>query len=74
MSDHVHSPFGSDRFGQLPERFARFSGTPKFILGQTLLVAVCIALNAIAVSPRWDPIRSSCSTWRPSRTPRTPHR
>jgi hypothetical protein len=27
MSDHVHSPFGSDRFGQLRERFARFSAT-----------------------------------------------
>jgi uncharacterized membrane protein len=55
MSDHVHSPFGSDRFGQSAERFARFFGTPKFILGQTALVAVWIALNAIAISLRWDP-------------------
>jgi uncharacterized membrane protein len=56
MSDHVHGPFGSDpRFGQAAERFARFFGTPKFILGQTLLVAVWIALNAMAVSLRWDP-------------------
>jgi uncharacterized membrane protein len=55
MSDHVHSPFGSDRFGQAAERFARFFGTPKFILGQTALVAVWIALNAIAISLRWDP-------------------
>ena len=55
MSNHVHAPFGSDRFGQAAERFARFFGTPKFILGQTLLVAVWIALNAVAVSLRWDP-------------------
>jgi len=55
MSDHAHSPFGTDRFGRAAERFARFFGTPKFILGQTLLVAVWIALNAIAVSLRWDP-------------------
>jgi uncharacterized membrane protein len=55
MSDHVHSPFGPDRFGQTAERFARFFGTPKFILGQSLLVAVWIALNAIAFSLRWDP-------------------
>lgn len=55
MSDHAHSPFDSDRFGRAAERFARFFGTPKFILGQTLLVAIWIALNAIAVSLRWDP-------------------
>ena len=55
MSEHVHSPFGADRFGKSAERFARFFGTPRFIIGQTLLVAVWIALNAIAVSLRWDP-------------------
>jgi uncharacterized membrane protein len=55
MSDHAHSPFGSDRFGQGAERFARFFGTPRFIIGQTVLVAAWIALNAVAVSLRWDP-------------------
>jgi uncharacterized membrane protein len=55
MPDHVHAPFGSDRFGQAAERFARLFGTPRFILGQTLLVVVWIALNAVAVSLRWDP-------------------
>jgi uncharacterized membrane protein len=55
MPDHLHSPFGSDRFGRSAERFARFFGTPKFIVGQTVLVAVWIALNAIAISLRWDP-------------------
>jgi uncharacterized membrane protein len=55
MSNHVHTPFGSDRFGQGAERFARFFGTPRFILGQTLLVAIWIAVNAVAVSLRWDP-------------------
>ena len=55
MSGHAHSPFGSDRFGQTAERFARFFGTPKFIVGQTLLVVVWIVLNAAAVSLRWDP-------------------
>ena len=55
MSDHVHSPFGSDRFGQTAERFARFFGTPNFIVGQTVLVVVWIALNAAAVGLRWDP-------------------
>jgi uncharacterized membrane protein len=55
MVEHLHSPFGTDRFGILAERFARFFGTPKFIIGQTLLVMVWIALNAIAISLRWDP-------------------
>jgi uncharacterized membrane protein len=55
MSEHQHSPFGTDRFGQLAERFARFFGTPQFIVGQTLLVAVWIALNVIALRLRWDP-------------------
>jgi uncharacterized membrane protein len=55
MSDRLHSPFGTDGFGRTAERFARFFGTPRFIIGQTMLVAVWIALNAMAVTLRWDP-------------------
>lgn len=55
MNNHLHSPFGRDRFGQTAEHFARFFGTPRFIIGQTALVALWIALNALAVSFRWDP-------------------
>lgn len=55
MREHLHGPFGNDRFGQVAERFARFFGTPQFILGQTVLVAVWIAINAVAFSLRWDP-------------------
>ena len=47
--------FGSDRFGVAAERFARFFGTPRFILGQTVIVVVWIALNAAAVAFQWDP-------------------
>ena len=50
-----HGAFGNDRFGVLAERFARFFGTPRFIIGQTLLVALWIALNAAAFSFQWDP-------------------
>jgi uncharacterized membrane protein len=49
------SPFGSDRFGLLAERFARFFGTPQFIISQTVLVVAWITLNAVVVSLRWDP-------------------
>jgi uncharacterized membrane protein len=50
-----HGAFGNDRFGVLAERFARFFGTPRFIVGQTVLVLVWIALNAAAFSFTWDP-------------------
>ncbi len=52
---HLHGAFGADGFGRRAEGFARFFGTPKFLVGQTMLVAVWIALNAAAVSLRWDP-------------------
>jgi uncharacterized membrane protein len=55
VADHVHSPFGTDTFGRIAERFARFFGTPQFIIGQTVLVAAWIAANAVALSLRWDP-------------------
>jgi uncharacterized membrane protein len=55
VTDRVHSPFGNDTFGRLAERFARFFGTPQFIIGQTMIVVAWIAVNAIALSLRWDP-------------------
>jgi uncharacterized membrane protein len=50
-----HGAFGSDRFGVLAERFARFFGTPRFIIGQTVLVVAWIAANAAAFGFQWDP-------------------
>ncbi len=55
VADRLRSPFGNDRFGRLAERFARFFGTPQFIIGQTILVVAWIAVNVVAVSLRWDP-------------------
>ena len=52
--DH-HSTFGQDDFGRWAERGARFFGTPQYIVGQTIIVIIWIALNAAAVSLRWDP-------------------
>ena len=42
----MRGAFGRDRFGRAAERFARFFGTPRFIVGQTVLVALWILLNA----------------------------
>src|SRR2546421_11708372 len=50
-----HGAFGSAPFGRGAERAARFFGTPHYIVGQTLAVAIWIALNSVAISLRWDP-------------------
>ena len=52
---HLFDAFGPDVFGQRAEAFARFFGTPRFLIAQTLVVAVWVALNAVAVTARWDP-------------------
>lgn len=52
---HVPSAFGEDAFGRRAEAAARFFGTPKYIAGQTAVVIAWVAVNAVAVSLRWDP-------------------
>jgi uncharacterized membrane protein len=44
------SAFGSDWFGQKAERFARFFGTPTFLISQTLLVGIWIVLNVWGIA------------------------
>jgi uncharacterized membrane protein len=53
--DVHHGTFGADAFGRRAERAARFFGTPQYILGQTLVVLLWIALNSIAIVQHWDP-------------------
>jgi uncharacterized membrane protein len=53
--EELHAPFGADRFGANAERVARFFGTPKYLIGQSIVVALWIAVNAAAVAFRWDP-------------------
>jgi uncharacterized membrane protein len=47
--EHLASPFGQDAFGNLAERVARLFGTPKYIISQTAIVIVWIAINAVAL-------------------------
>ena len=51
----MHGPFGGDTFGRRAESFARFFGTPQFLIGQTVVVVAWIVLNVVAISMRWDP-------------------
>jgi uncharacterized membrane protein len=50
-----HGAFGEDPFGRAAERAARFFGTPRYIIGQTLIVIAWIALNSVALMSHWDP-------------------
>ncbi len=47
---HLHSLFGDDWFALKAEAFARFFGTPLFLVGQTVVVAVWIGLNVSGVT------------------------
>jgi uncharacterized membrane protein len=42
----LHSAFGSDAFGRLAEKAARFFGTPQYIVGQTVAVLAWVVLNS----------------------------
>jgi uncharacterized membrane protein len=50
-----HGAFGQDAFGRGAEKTARFFGTPQYIIGQSIVVLIWIALNSLALSFRWDP-------------------
>jgi uncharacterized membrane protein len=45
----------ADAVGQFTEGIARFFGTGSYLLLQTIVVIVWIALNVFAVHLRWDP-------------------
>jgi uncharacterized membrane protein len=53
--EHLHPAFGPDRFGAGAEHAARFFGTPRYILGQSVVVVIWIIINAAALALRWDP-------------------
>jgi uncharacterized membrane protein len=50
-----HTAFGEDAFGRRAEKLARFFGTPQYILSQTIIVILWIALNSVGWVYHWDP-------------------
>jgi uncharacterized membrane protein len=44
---HLEPAFGGDWFGLKAESFARFFGTPTFLIAQTIIVALWILVNAV---------------------------
>jgi uncharacterized membrane protein len=49
------SYYDPDEFGRLAERLARFFGTPRYIIGQTVLVIIWIIVNVAVAVLRFDP-------------------
>ena len=47
---HLNSVFGDDWFAQKAELFARFFGTPVFLIAQTAIVSIWIAINAVGLT------------------------
>lgn len=47
--------YDPEAFGRFSEAIARTLGTARFLVGQTVFVAVWIFLNVVAVRLRWDP-------------------
>ena len=47
---HLAGPFGNDWFALKAEAFARFFGTPVFLIAQTLVVGVWILLNSVGIT------------------------
>jgi uncharacterized membrane protein len=51
----IGSLYDADAFGRFSESLARFLGTGKYLVGQTALVLLWIALNSVAYVQHWDP-------------------
>jgi uncharacterized membrane protein len=47
--EHLEPVFGNDWFALRAEAFARFFGTPTFLIGQTVAVSVWILLNVLGI-------------------------
>jgi uncharacterized membrane protein len=48
------SAFGDDPFGRFAEKAARFFGTPRYIIGQTIVVIAWIVFNSVAFVHHFD--------------------
>jgi uncharacterized membrane protein len=46
--------YDPDSFGRFAERLARFLGTGRYLVGQTLVVIVWITLNVVGLVQHWD--------------------
>jgi uncharacterized membrane protein len=51
----VGAHYDPDAFGRISEGVARFLGTGRYLVGQSLFVVVWLALNTVGFVRHWDP-------------------
>ena len=51
----VGTRYDADAFGRMSETIARFLGTGRFLVGQSVLVLGWIVLNTVGLVRHWDP-------------------
>jgi uncharacterized membrane protein len=51
----VGSRYDTDAFGKMSESAARFLGTGRYLVGQSVFVVLWIILNTIGIINHWDP-------------------
>src|ERR1700728_1595054 len=54
-SPRMGARYDTDAFGRFSESIARFLGTGRFLVGQTVLVLIWIVLNTVGFIQAWDP-------------------
>jgi uncharacterized membrane protein len=54
-SPRMGARYDADAFGRISEAVARFLGTGRFLVGQTVLVIGWITLNTLGLIKHWDP-------------------
>jgi uncharacterized membrane protein len=54
-SPRMGARYDADAFGRMSEAAARFLGTGRYLVGQSVFVVVWIALNTIGLIRHWDP-------------------
>ncbi|HEY2692325.1 MAG TPA: DUF1003 domain-containing protein [Streptosporangiaceae bacterium] len=55
MGPRVGARYDADAFGQISESVARFLGTGRYLVGQTVFVIIWLALNTVGFIQHWDP-------------------
>jgi uncharacterized membrane protein len=55
VTPRMGARYDADAFGRISEGIARFLGTGRFLVGQSVLVIAWIALNTVGLIKHWDP-------------------
>jgi uncharacterized membrane protein len=55
VTPRMGARYGADAFGRFSEAIARFLGTGRFLVAQSVLVLIWIVLNTVGLVNHWDP-------------------